>query len=144
MEHFEACSFWMLFGLWGDVFNIILGIGVLTNGDVIAGIGYILTHLASLLYLVFHRKFGVKYHEIATRTIMIVPQTFCIIHSFMQDNHYRRTDFPKGLILLGLGWSLTCAFSLIIKQCCRCTRKPRRPIPSKIIKDGGMKSINNN
>ena len=113
----SGCDILKLFGFWSDIFNLILGVGVLSNGNITAGIGYILTHLASILYLVFHQKLGVQYHEIATRSMMIIPEVFCIIHSLIRDAGPPRY-FARGLILLGFAWSIISASFSIMNHCC--------------------------
>ena len=76
-----SCSFLMLSSLWCDIFNLITGIGVIFNGILNPGIGYILIHLISIFYMMFYKKLGFKYHVRTTRNTMMFGEFLLAFHS---------------------------------------------------------------
>ena len=99
----------MLSSLWCDVFNLIIGIGLLINGILIPGIGYILIRLISIFYMMFYKQLGFKYHVRTTRNMMM----FC---EFLLAYTLFRYDHPIWGYTVAVHWtticSLTCMYDL--------------------------------
>ena len=143
-----ACSFLQMLGLWCDIFNIIVGVSALVRGIAIAGIGYLVVHLASILYLVFHKKLGFKYHQTTTRSLLIIPEVFLVIYMsllfdtshykylyksqyqyYSEDLYHYYTDetfeLEISMIYIGFAWSIVCGVSSLISFYCTCTPRSR-------------------
>ena len=120
------CSFLMLSSLWSDIFNLITGIGVIFNGILIPGIGYILVHLISILYLMFYKKLGFKYHVRTTRCLMVIPSAFLLAYTLIQYDYPRWSYRTQGLdvicVSVGFTWTAICAL-LSLATLCKCTRR---------------------
>ena len=123
-----ACTFAMLFSLWSDVFNILVGVGALVNSIWISGIGYIVVHSASIIYLMFYKKLGFKYHFFTTRILMVVPDIFLLTNTLLYPPRWSWRYGPFGLeitsLCVGFAWSLMCAL-LALATHCKCTRRSR-------------------
>ena len=154
MSEETACSFLKIFGLWCDLFNIIVGVGVLSRGIVTSGIGYLLVHIVSISYLVFHKKLGFKYHQSTTRILVLIPDLFLVIYTVLSSPSYRcsyespsyhrsyvspsyRCSYETqgleiALVFLGFAWSFICAVSSLISFYCVCTPRSRAPENSNI------------
>ena len=91
-----SCSFLMLYCLWCDIFNIILGVGIIFDGTsrtstdskyngliLTSGSGFIMIHSASIIYLMFHKKLRIKYHLPATRFLLIVGDIFLLTFTLL-------------------------------------------------------------
>ena len=137
-----ACSFLMLYCLWCDIFNIILGVGIMINAGscnryngliLTAGSGFILIHFASIIYLMFHKKLEIKYHLPATRFLLIVGDIFLLTFTLlttrerlcdMWDSVIDIRDVQLASICAGVSWSLICAL-WAAASLCKCTNRQR-------------------
>ena len=129
-----SCSFIMLFCLWCDIFNTIIGVMGFHLHPPIA-LGYIFIHLISIIYLIFQKKIGFKYHLASTRFLMLVPCVFLLVFMLILNyKYYDRHYFSSGLeiytvdawaiywsIGIGLAWSTICALMAGVSLCTSCT-----------------------
>lgn len=115
------CSFPMLFSLWCDLFNFIAGIALfhLGGAHILIATGYLLFHLASLLYLMFFKKLGFKFHLKTTRLLIIVPQVFLFFSTIaVRAEIYENELLCKIGVGFGFIWSLSCFLLVIINEYC--------------------------
>merc|ERR1712098_44976 len=115
------CSFQMMFSFWSDLFNFTAGIGLFHLGSthILIATGYLIFHLASLLYLMLFKKLGFKYHLKTTRLLILAPQLFLFIPAIIVRAENRYLDHQlivlckSELSLVSFGLWLVSSWSLL-------------------------------
>jgi len=149
------CSFQMMFSFWSDLFNFIAGIGLFHLGGthILIATGYLIFHLASLLYLMLFKKLGFKYHLKTTRLLILAPQLFLFIPAIIVRAENRYLDHQlivlcKSGVVFGFIWSLACFLLVIITEYCDCSKtvppNNDKPEERKVMIEMPMKATNTN
>ena len=143
----KSCNFFSFFCVGCDIYNIILGF-LLAILIPTPGVGFIILHAASILYLCVHEKLGFEYHLPTTRILMIFPDILFTYYASLAgtDTWIGFERWITGCsIILGLILSIFCAFSSIIsyhyKCLCVCASRSDDVVPSPGTKSDGKDSI---
>ena len=75
IKDLKQCSFHKLHGLCIDIFNIVVGAFLCMIGGIhsLIGASFIIMNVASIIYTLLHKKFGLQYHGKTSRLLMFYP-----------------------------------------------------------------------
>jgi len=117
----------MMISLYSDILNIVAGafLNCFQLFGILLSIGYIVLHLGSISYLIFHRKLGFRYDLKTSRILILVPQMYLLICSQVwigppRDSASFVPGITKICLIIGFLMSLVCMLSVIFSEYCVC------------------------